>query len=214
MTVTINGTSGIAGVDGSAGTPAIQGADTNTGVFFPAADTVAISTGGSERMRLNSTGALVLAGGSTSASGIGIAFPATQSASSDVNCLDDYEEGTWTPTVGGTATYTSQVGQYVKIGRQVTVFFDMTINVIGTGSANMINSLPFVCSATSTGQGGVPTYWASLTVSAVYIAIRVDNGGNQIVIAGSTAGTATLNATFNCLGSSSRMIGTMTYTSA
>ena len=56
MTVTINGTSGIAGVDGSAGTPAIQGADTNTGVFFPAADTVAISTGGSERMRVDSSG--------------------------------------------------------------------------------------------------------------------------------------------------------------
>jgi hypothetical protein len=56
MTVTINGTSGIAGVDGSAGTPAIQGADTNTGVFFPAADTVAIGTGGSERMRVDSSG--------------------------------------------------------------------------------------------------------------------------------------------------------------
>lgn len=56
MTVTINGTSGIAGVDGSAGTPAIQGADTNTGVFFPAADTAAISTGGSERMRVDSSG--------------------------------------------------------------------------------------------------------------------------------------------------------------
>jgi hypothetical protein len=56
MTVTINGTSGIAGVDGSAGTPAIQGGDANTGVFFPAADTVAIGTGGSERMRIASTG--------------------------------------------------------------------------------------------------------------------------------------------------------------
>lgn len=56
MTVTINGTSGIAGVDGSAGTPAIQGADTNTGMFFPAADTVAIGTGGTERMRVDSDG--------------------------------------------------------------------------------------------------------------------------------------------------------------
>ena len=56
MPVTINGTTGIAGVDGSAGTPAVQGADTNTGVFFPAADTVAIATGGSERLRADSSG--------------------------------------------------------------------------------------------------------------------------------------------------------------
>jgi hypothetical protein len=56
MTVTINGTTGIAGVDGSAGTPAIQGADTNTGIFFPAADTIAFSEGGAEAMRIDSSG--------------------------------------------------------------------------------------------------------------------------------------------------------------
>jgi len=55
MTVTINGTTGIAGVDGSAGTPAIQGADTNTGMFFPAADTIAFAEGGVEVMRLDSS---------------------------------------------------------------------------------------------------------------------------------------------------------------
>lgn len=56
MAITINGTTGIAGVDGSAGTPAVQGTDTNTGVFYPAADTVGVSTGGSERMRVDSSG--------------------------------------------------------------------------------------------------------------------------------------------------------------
>jgi len=56
MTVTISGTSGLAGVNGSASTPAVQGEDTNTGMFFPAADTVAVATGGSERMRVDSSG--------------------------------------------------------------------------------------------------------------------------------------------------------------
>lgn len=56
MAITINGTTGIAGVDGSAATPAVQGADTNTGVFYPAADTVGVSTGGTERMRIDSSG--------------------------------------------------------------------------------------------------------------------------------------------------------------
>jgi hypothetical protein len=56
MPITISGSTGIAGVDGSAGTPAVQGTDTNTGIFFPAADTIAFGEGGSERMRIDSSG--------------------------------------------------------------------------------------------------------------------------------------------------------------
>ena len=56
MPVTISGTTGITGPDGSASTPSLAGADTNTGLFFPAADTVAIATGGTERVRVSSTG--------------------------------------------------------------------------------------------------------------------------------------------------------------
>jgi hypothetical protein len=67
MAITINGTTGIAGVDGSAGTPAIQGADTNTGIFFPAADTIAFAEGGVEAMRISSSGDVGIGG--TPASG-------------------------------------------------------------------------------------------------------------------------------------------------
>lgn len=56
MTVIIDGTNGISDVDGSAGTPALRGTDANTGVLFPAADTVAIGTGGTERLRVDSSG--------------------------------------------------------------------------------------------------------------------------------------------------------------
>ncbi len=58
-----------------------------------------------------------------STSGAGITFPATQSASTDANTLDDYEEGTYTPTLtstgGGTPTYAVRVGVYTKIGASV-----------------------------------------------------------------------------------------------
>lgn len=54
-TVTASGT--MTGAAGSASAPAIvTTGDTNTGIFFPAADTVAVATGGSERLRINSTG--------------------------------------------------------------------------------------------------------------------------------------------------------------
>jgi hypothetical protein len=56
MPVTINGTTGISGVDGSASTPAVQGSDTNTGIFYPAADTIAFGEGGAEAMRIDSSG--------------------------------------------------------------------------------------------------------------------------------------------------------------
>lgn len=60
MPLTLNGTTGIAGVDGSAGTPAAQGSDTNTGTFYPAADTISWATGGSERARITSTGLMLV----------------------------------------------------------------------------------------------------------------------------------------------------------
>ena len=66
MAVTINGSTGIAGVDGSAGTPAVQGADANTGVFFPAADTIAFAEGGVEVARFNADAQFVVAAGTAS----------------------------------------------------------------------------------------------------------------------------------------------------
>jgi hypothetical protein len=46
MPVVINGSTGISGADGSAGTPAVQGTDTNTGIYFPGADRIGFAEGG------------------------------------------------------------------------------------------------------------------------------------------------------------------------
>jgi hypothetical protein len=91
---------------------------------------------------------LVLKGGTTTATGVGIAFPATQSASSNANTLDDYEEGTWTPTVlgsstAGTGTYTFQVGNYVKVGQMVCASATIVLTA-HTGTGNLyFGGLPF-----------------------------------------------------------------------
>jgi hypothetical protein len=92
---------------------------------------------------VGATGAVTAAIAPFTLTGCQLAFPVTQNASADANTLDDYEEGTWTPNVGGDATYTAQVGRYTKIGRHVFVVGDMTINVKGTGAAGTISGLPF-----------------------------------------------------------------------
>jgi len=56
MSLILSGTDGLSDVDGTAATPAIRGTDANTGIFFPAADTIAFSEGGAEAMRINSSG--------------------------------------------------------------------------------------------------------------------------------------------------------------
>jgi hypothetical protein len=61
MPITLNGNTGIVGPDGSASTPAIQGSDSNTGMFFPAADTIAFAEGGTEVVRIDSAGNVGLA---------------------------------------------------------------------------------------------------------------------------------------------------------
>lgn len=81
----------------------------------------------------------------------GIAFPGTQIPVINPNTLDDYEEGTWTPVLGGYATQGSFVpgantsGSYIKIGRQVTVWFYVHGTVSGASADYLtVNGLPFI----------------------------------------------------------------------
>jgi hypothetical protein len=115
---------------------------------------MAVTINGSTGITGN-TGTLISAstigvGGATpSASGAGITFPATQSASSDANTLDDYEEGTWTPTLTAsgsapTVTYNFRSGVYRKVGSMVYVQFGININTVSGGSGEiLITGLPF-----------------------------------------------------------------------
>jgi len=103
---------------------------------------------------LISASTIGVGGATPAASGAGITFPATASASSDANTLDDYEEGTWTPTLsasGGTVTYGSQIGRYVKVGTQVTVSCYLAGYFSSGAGANAvtIGGLPFTTKNTS-----------------------------------------------------------------
>jgi hypothetical protein len=85
-----------------------------------------------------------------------LAFPATQAASANPNTLDDYEEGTWTPTLegattAGSATYISNSGAYTKVGN--TVWFRSIVTLSSKGGMVgpvQIKGLPFTPSSTLT----------------------------------------------------------------
>jgi len=212
MTLILNGT------DNSATTPAVTGTDTDTGVYYPAANQVALATNGTlallvnsaqnvginssnpgakltvegtgnivrlgdgtnsfnvrfqgpnnwsqelntstdvftlqrnsvDFLGVNSAGGVSLKGASNTANGVGIVFPATQAASTNANTLDDYEEGTWTPTftasitAPSSVTYNNQIGRYTKIGRVVYIEFYLGFTAYSGGSGTaQIGNLPF-----------------------------------------------------------------------
>jgi hypothetical protein len=220
MTITINGTTGIAGVDGSAGTPAVQGTDTNTGVFF-GTDTVTISTGGTAAVTVDSgqrtkfPTTIGVGGATPSTSGSGISFPATASASSDANTLDDYEEGTFTPTIigattAGTGTYSTQVGTYTKVGRAVSFQIDIGWSA-HTGTGDMqVSGLPFTSSpaintAVTVGFASNVALTASniliadVNTNAVIVVLRQTptGGGAVTTVPIDTAARIMLSSTYN-----------------
>jgi hypothetical protein len=139
--------------------------------------------------------------GTVTLTGGQLVFPATQVPSGGANTLDDYEEGTWTPAVGGSATYTTQTGTYTKIGRAVFITCRLTINSIGTGSANTISGLPF-----TVGSAGIgPVRWASGAASPDVLNAYAAAGTTTVTMVGTTAPGAS-DTTINILGNSADVI--------
>lgn len=106
-------------------------------------------------------------------------FPATQNASTNVNTLDDYEEGLWTPTdaSGGGLTFTSAFGDYIKVGQIVNfsgvVVFPITVDA----NAIVLGGLPFTSSSVLSGA----SYGAYFT--------QVDTSRNDFLIVNRNATT-------------------------
>ena len=180
---------------------------------------VAVITNGAERARVHASGGVsignttdpgagnlsvtgtgkygttVSVGAATpSASGAGITFPATQSASTDVNTLDDYEEGTWTPslTIGvGSLTYTTQTGTYTKIGRLVTLQIQIVIATATTpASYIVIQNFPYAPSGANRGAAAINVDKMLATATGTWqCEVRPAYGDMYITVY--SAGTAT-----------------------
>ena len=158
-------------------------------VFSTTADGAASPT---EAMRINNQRELLIGTTTRTANGgvlqvsNGITFPATAVACTDVNTLDDYEEGTWTPTVigttaAGTVTYSVRNARYTKIGR--TVFVETLLNwSAGTGTGNLrVGGLPFTSGSATTTPALALTFCSDITMTASHIlTARVADNSTQI----------------------------------
>jgi hypothetical protein len=115
-----------------------------------------------------------------------IRFPATQTASADANTLDDYEEGTWTPTItfGGNsvgitynATFTGAT--YTKIGNRVCIsgYVLLTNKGSSTGDAS-ISNLPFTSQAGNTKYVGAALGGSGFTFTNQFWSRIAPNNNN------------------------------------
>ena len=158
---------------------------------------------GSERARFDSSGNLLV--GTTSAvsgGGVlqvsnGITFPATQSASSNANTLDDYEEGSWTLTItpgSGSFTVANNTGYYVKIGKVVYInMWWRRTGESGLGGGLTLGGFPFPFESNSTDTARqrlwVTGYAFSSLTNRSFMIVVPDGGGSATTGILATGGT-------------------------
>jgi hypothetical protein len=158
---------------------------------------------------LTATTTIGVGAATPAASGAGITFPASQSASSDANTLDDYEEGTWTPSLGGTTTYNSRSGTYTKVGNIVYAYCLVNVNLIGTGSDTTISGLPF---STVNRSLGSSSYFNTINSSVSFLTPFADGGSTTIKFLGSTIPTPNPTDGISVFKNSAYVILSVVYT--
>jgi hypothetical protein len=164
--------------------------------FYITADGASSAT---ERLRITSAGEVQIANGNLkfSTAGKGIDFSATSDTGGMTSeLLDDYEEGTWTPTWHGTlnsGTWAA-TGTYTKIGRTVTIQMAQTGgDVTFTVGGWIVGGLPFTPTNGQTGAAGDIT-----DMSPSFGGIVSLQGSTRIysAVAASNKTTLRINATF------------------
>lgn len=132
--------------------------------------------------------------------------------------LNDYEEGTWTPTVSaaggsGSATYVSQEGTYTKVGRLITAIFNITFskNTLSGGNV-LLSGLPFVSNATGFSENYVLI--DSLTAPVVSPMLQVSTSSDSALLiqgSGSAGSHSAVPITSLSVSGNMAFRGTITY---
>ena len=144
----------------------------------------------------------------------GIAIGGTGAA----NTLDDYEEGTWSPTIvgysgGTTQTYQFQHGNYKKIGLQVIANYSVRLTAKGNISGNYVHikGLPFPIDGTPGGTGMIHYIW-SIGTARDNFAWEMGGGTTDRGWLTFMDGTTTSYVTTSDIGNTTGFMGTLLYT--
>jgi hypothetical protein len=132
-----------------------------------------------------------------------ITFPATQNPSADANTLDDYEEGTWTPTdtSGGGLTFGTAAGTYTKIGDTVNYRAIIVYPVTVDASVNGQGGLPFACANNNQSRGASAAYCNGAVAVGVWIPNANASTGSFYTAAGAQHTNAQLSGATTLFGS-------------
>jgi hypothetical protein len=149
----------------------------------------------------------------------GISFPATQVPSAGANVLDDYEEGSWTPVLGGSGgtsgqTYSLQLGRYIKVGKKVTAWGRITLSAKGTITSDLqIQGLPFVSdNVTNLSHSSHAIYWSAMASSLVTLMGLMPANVSVVALFGATAAATGLSSLATAdVGNSTALIFSITY---
>jgi hypothetical protein len=165
-----------------------------------------------EQMRITAAGNINVVTGNVviSTSGKGIDFAATPGTGTS-ELFADYEEGTWTPSLGGTASYNAAEGYYTKVGNLVTAACILYVNTIGTGSTTTITGLPFTARAAPARNSGSVGYFFSLSQNVVFLAPQIAGSGTSVNFQGLTAAGASTADPIAIFGNTAYIMFTITY---
>ena len=143
----------------------------------------------------------------------GVAIGGTGAA----NTLDDYEEGSWTPTLtgysgGNTQTYQYQTGKYTRVGRLVTCTYQLRLSAKGNISGNYVHlkGMPFANESTIAGSGIIHYVWA---IGTTRDNLHWEIGGGNTDRGWLTYldGTTTQYVTTSDIGNTTGFMGTVVY---
>ena len=132
------------------------------------------------------------------------------------NVLEDYEEGTWTPTIGGSgATYTNQQGLYTKVGRYVCAAFDITVNVRNSGSTNELHGFPFTANTGVSPAMGVYSghisFYSGVSQNLYSLDMYIINGQTYAYFTGHTTASGNIGNSLAVWQNGTRILGTVHY---
>ncbi len=197
--ITISGvdvsSSGVLGIAaGSLAFPSLKfTASPGTGIYRHAADIIGVAAANILAMTIAQDVVDIVCGR--------LKFPTIQAPSTDPNTLDDYEEGTWTPTGNG-VTLTVNSAKYIKVGKLVTAFFNVSWpSTVSTADARIL-SLPFTVDSAM--HGAVAIGYNTSSTAALGV---VELNTSYIILVATSAGTVLTNANF----STRQLIGVATY---